>query len=92
MAIVQIKCNSCGKSYSYKCSDLDWDCVETHERNMGQENHYEASIEETCSCDNSMSIIFGCWEYPLGAENHSEVEVNGAQLVVNECDSCPNFN
>lgn len=91
MATFKLRCNSCGKSNEYDCSDIDWDCVESYERQMGNENHYEASLEYTCDCSNQMSLILHCWEYPVGAVNTTDVEVSGAELEDNECNSCPDL-
>ncbi len=91
MATFKLKCNSCGKSNSYDCSDICWECVESNERGMGQENHYEASLEYTCSCSNNINIVFHCWEYPVGSVNTTDIEVSGANLVDSECASCPNL-
>ncbi len=91
MSAIKIKCNKCEKVHSYDCSNLDWECVESKERNMGAENLHQTTIEETCSCGQDMAVIFNCWEYPVGAENMTEIGINGAEIVKNECPSCPNF-
>jgi len=91
MATFTLKCNSCGKSNTYNCSDMEWDTVESHEREMGSETYYEASCVYTCKCLNTMSVLFHCWEYPVGAVNTTEVEVSGAELKNNDCESCPDL-
>lgn len=91
MAICEIKCDKCRNIHNYDCSRLDWKRVESVKRNMGIESRYQAVIEETCSCGQSMCITFDCWEYPVGVKNTSDVKVTGAQIVKNECASCPDF-
>ena len=91
MPIIEIKCTKCGKVHSYDCSDFDWECVSSEERNMGAENLHQKTIEESCACGQGISVIFNCWEYPVGAENTTEIEIDGAEIVTNECPSCPNF-
>lgn len=91
MATFKLKCNSCEKSNEYNCSDLEWVCVESRPRQMGNENHYEASIEYTCECSKNMSLTLHCWEYPVGAVNTTDVDVSGAELEKNDCESCPDL-
>ncbi len=92
MAIFEIKCDKCGTTHSYDCSHLNWECVSSDERHMGPENQHNATIVDTCSCGQGISVTFSCWEYPVGAENTSDIAVSGATIVKNECASCPGFN
>ncbi len=90
MAKVTLKCNSCSVKTSWPCPD-EWKLVEGHERNMGQENHYQAIINGQCDCGNEMSVTFDCWEYPTGAVNLSEINVEGCSIIDSGCDECPNL-
>jgi hypothetical protein len=91
LAKIEIQCMSCCSVYSFECSDLDWECVESNEREMGKENHYEASIHDKCQCSQQMKITFECWEYPIGVLNSTDMEISGAILLDNECEGHPNF-
>ena len=91
MAKIDIQCACCKKSHSYECSDLDWECVESNEREMGAENHYVASLPYTCQCSQQIEITFECWEYPIGAVNLTNNKISGAILIKNEFEGHPNF-
>lgn len=91
MSEFKLKCNSCNKVSKHNCSDLDWECVESHEKGMGPENHYVALWEEICNCGQSKSIEFHCWEYPVGSENTTSYDIEGAELKDFDCESCPDF-
>lgn len=57
------------------------------ERQMGPENHYEATHEFECpNCDDKIFGSFNIGEYPVGVINYTEVELEGAQ-VIRECNS-----
>jgi hypothetical protein len=87
-----VKCLKCGASYKHSCDILEWSCVESHEREMEEENHYEASWEDTCSkCSNFMKITFHCWEYPPGVINTTDIDLEGVELIDNECPRCPDI-
>jgi hypothetical protein len=85
-----VTCNKCGNTFntgieSFK--DLDFELVDSSERNMGCECTYEASIPIECGkCGQYGEIKILCWEYPIGAYNYSEVEVSEGDFTVIECD------
>jgi hypothetical protein len=91
MSSFKLKCNSCKKISVHYCSDLNWGCVESEERGMGSENHYEASWEDTCNCGQHRNLVLHCWEYPMGAANTTDYDVEGAELDDSDCESCPDF-
>lgn len=77
-------CNKCNHRNHINKKDLylDFECVDTDERNMGPENTYEATEYLSCEeCDNEVNITFSVWEYPIGIHNYDEIEVDGATLV-----------
>jgi Zn-finger protein len=83
---VTFKCEKCSTSYALNCDELDWEAVESHERQMGAEVNYEAHYEIDCeNCSNSMSITFNCWEYPIGAENYRDVNGEGVKDIKGDC-------
>lgn len=61
--------------------NIDWELVETDEREMGLERLYEY----TEKCDDidgtPITITLRVWEYPEGVFNDDEIEVDGAELV-----------
>ncbi|MCI5128929.1 MAG: hypothetical protein D3905_09840 [Candidatus Electrothrix sp. AS4_5] len=92
MAACEIRCDNCDQTNSYDCADVEWECVGgSEDRSMGAENEYEAIIEDNCSCGQNITITFSCWEYPIGAENHSDIEIDGGEIIKNECPGCPNL-
>lgn len=92
MTSIRIECSSCGKHHHYECDNfLDWKCLDSDERQMGAENHYQASFEDSCDCSQTIEIIFNCWEYPIGVVNHTDVEINGAVLLENNCSCSPDL-
>lgn len=61
--------------------NIDWELVETDEREMGLERLYEYT-EECDDIDGSpITITLRVWEYPEGVFNDDEIEVDGAELV-----------
>jgi len=78
-------CKNCSKMHSIDCDSIEWEVVDSDERNMGTENHYEAIHEEICDCDNRMSITFHCWEYPVGVINDSDIESIGVKDLSSSC-------
>ncbi|CDT30971.1 conserved hypothetical protein [Sphingobacterium sp. PM2-P1-29] len=82
-SFLRFKCNNCSKVHSYHKSefDLDFDCVESTERNMGTENHYEAIESFQCTCGNEITATFEVWEYPIGAHNNDSIELDGGELL-----------
>ena len=84
------KCGKCGEVHSFDKKELtlDFDCVESSEREMGNENTYEATESFQCAnegCDNEINISFRVWEYPVGARNDHEVEIEDGEGELIEC-------
>ena len=66
--------------------DLDWDVVETDEREMGVERLYEAFLEkEVEGQDKPFEITLRVWEYPEGFVNEQEIELSEG-VVAEKCD------
>ena len=85
-----LKCDKCNKENECYCSGLEWKGDVQKERSMGPETLHYASWEETCVCSNEMKIEFECWEYPVGVAEHTDFEIEGAELLGSDC-RCPNF-
>jgi hypothetical protein len=78
------KCDNCNKTHQVdiECFDLEYDCVDSSERQMGEENQYEAMYEFECpTCDNKIMGTFSIWEYPVGVINYTEVVLDGATVI-----------
>ena len=83
---VTFKCEECSTPYALDCDELDWEVVESQERQMGAEVNYEAYSEIDCDrCGNNMSLTFSCWEYPVGAENFRDVQGVGVEDIKGDC-------
>lgn len=80
---LRFKCDSCGKIHIYHKSDfdLDFDCIESSERSMGNENHYEAIEIFDCECGNQITANFEVWEYPIGAHNYDSLTLKGGEIL-----------
>lgn len=80
---LRFKCDSCGKIHSYHKSDfnLDFDCIESSERSMGPENHYEAIEVFDCDCGNQITANFEVWEYPVGVHNYDSLSLEGGEIL-----------
>lgn len=84
---IQIECD-CGENITIDLAEetLDWEVVDSDEREMGTESLHEAILYYDCQkCNNSITITLHVWEYPEGFFNMQDIEVDGGQLI-NECD------
>jgi len=80
------KCGKCGEVHSFDKKELtlDFEFIESSEREMGNENTYEATECFQCNnegCDNEINISFRVWEYPVGTRNYHEVEIEDGELL-----------
>ena len=91
MQTCEIKCEECDTIHSFDCSNLNWECVNSSERDMGTENNHEAVIEVRCSCNKLMTVTFNCHEYPEGKKETDDVDIHGATMVKNDCPPCPDL-
>jgi len=83
---VTFNCNKCHKKHSLNCTELVWEIVESHERDMGVEYNHEANYEKECDvCNNSMSLTFNCWEYPMATEETRDVNGEGVENISGDC-------
>lgn len=78
-----VRCDNCGNSIEVVSDDIDWEweCLGGDERSMGTENQYIAEHDIDCpNCGNEVHITFNVWEYPVGAYNYSDIEIDGGTL------------
>lgn len=87
---IKLKCNSCQDEFEIDLQDYDlsWEVVDTFDHGdnaMGEEIHHEAVIEvDGHSCgenEEPIVVTLGVWEYPIGAFNYQEIEVEGAEMI-----------
>lgn len=89
--IITVKCDTCSHVFDIDIDnhDVTWELADSFghgENAMGIENHFEAIIEEECpACHALITVKLNIWEYPVGAYNDQEIEVEGAELI-NACD------
>lgn len=78
------KCNNCDWHNEIDVNDLelDFECVDSDERNMGTENQYQAIASIICNhCGEDIEGTFSVWEYPVGSINYEEIELQGADVI-----------
>jgi len=61
---------------------LDFECIESSERSMGTENHYQAEDYVECyNCSGNANVTFDIWEYPIGAHNYDDINIDNGQII-----------
>lgn len=65
IGIAKIRCETTDVIYEIKSDELEWDVVDCNERQMGQESHYEATIDHP----ELGELTWSLWEYPTGMLN-----------------------
>lgn len=87
---MNIRCD-CGQIITVDLAneELDWEIVETDEREMGVERLHEAMFYLDCNdCNDTITVTLHVWEYPEGFCNMDEILVDGGELVCG-CDLGP---
>lgn len=77
----RIRHSATGDIYEIECDELDWDVVDSDERQMGSEIHSEAMIDHP----ELGKLTWSLWEYPAGIENYHETNA-GAHEVIEDFD------
>lgn len=75
--VASIQDSISGKTFQIEAKDLDWQCVDSSERGMGTENHYEAQVEHEVLG----LLTWGVWEYPVGVENYQTTEAGNHRVI-----------
>ena len=78
-----VSCDECGHLIEIDGDDFDWawECIGGEERSMGIENQYVSEGEICCpKCKKDIHIKFNVWEYPVGAYNYSDIDIDGGSL------------
>lgn len=70
-----------GAVYEIDGNELYWDAVDSNERQMGSETHFEAMIEHP----ELGTVTWALWEYPEGVENSKNTDA-GDHTVIKDFD------
>lgn len=84
---IAVECN-CGKKQFIDLDqeNLNWEIVDSDERDMGVERLHEAVFDYDCEdCNEIITITLHVWEYPEGFCNMEEILVEGGELA-SDCD------
>ncbi len=73
----RIKHKETGIVYNINRDELSWECVNGDKRSMGPEYEYCAELEH----DDLGQISWTLYEYPVGAENSRDHDMNGHELI-----------
>lgn len=78
----EIECSACKSTFYISGSDIYIEQQGAEERSMGDEVFYFGEGEFCCpNCDKSVKIAYEASEYPIGALNYSDVDVNGGKIL-----------
>ena len=80
---ILVECDECEHIFEVDLDELvwEWDCVDVDERSMGSEIQYSSEDDIECPhCGNNIHLTFNVWEYPMGAYNYSDMEIDGGNL------------
>ena len=80
---ILIRCSNCGELFPFHTDDMDfeWDGGVVNDRGMGYEMQYDSN--EVCECPNcheQIDVTLQVWEYPEGAFNYQNIEVDGGDV------------
>jgi hypothetical protein len=77
--VARIRYATTGEVFEIDADELEWEGIGSDERQMGPENAYAAAIHHPVLGQ----LIWSLWEYPIGAENMTETDINGHELLEN---------
>lgn len=78
-----IKCENCKNVFEINTGELnfEWECHGGFERSMGEESEYESCEVYNCpKCYRQIDLKLKVWEYPMGAFNMQDIEIDGGEL------------
>jgi len=78
------ECGNCNDEIEIAFEDLSlyFEQIESSKREMGAEYHYQAEDHVECSsCGAETMLTFNIWEYPLGAHNHDQLEIDDGEII-----------
>lgn len=80
---ILIRCDVCGELFPFYVNDMDfeWEGGVIADRSMGPESQYIAHESCDCpNCKNQIDVILQVWEYPMGAFNCQNIDINGGEI------------
>ena len=80
---LQIICEGCDNVFKLNVGELnfEWNGVSSFERSMGGESEYESCEMCNCpNCGNQIDLKLKVWEYPVGAFNMQDIEIDGGKI------------
>lgn len=79
---VSYSCSNCGHETDLGENEIYLEAASNSERGMGEEAQYTAYIDLPCdNCNENIVVNIEVWEYPVGVINHTDCQVNGAELL-----------
>ena len=85
--IARVKVPETGEVFQVYPDDLEWEIVETEERQMGPELNYCASFSFSSEQNEfEVEVEWNVWEYAIGFINHTDFEVRDCELLENFSD------
>lgn len=75
----RIRHSQTGVIHEVDSEKLLWEVIESDQRQMGPEIHYEAAVDHA----DLGRLTWSLWEYPSGAENNRETDVGNHKIVDN---------
>ncbi len=74
-----VTCPSCKQIATVDIKLKNIEVVENYEKEMGNEVHYQDTVEYQCKCKSKLEIPIDIWEYPVGVINLKQV--NSVKVV-----------
>ena len=78
-----IRCDDCGELFTLDTDELEfeWEGGVVADRGMGYESQYDSEHNIECPhCGNDIELKFQVWEYPMGAFNYQNIEIEGGEV------------
>jgi hypothetical protein len=78
-----IRCDKCGELFSFDAGDMefDWQGGVVDDRGMGYEMEYDSQESCECpNCQNQIDLTLHVWEYPMGAFNYQDIDIEGGEI------------
>lgn len=75
-----ITCEHCDHVNEISAEEADFENSYGGERQMGPENGYLWEHDFNCeNCENEIKVKYEVWEYPVGAFNNDNIEIEGGE-------------
>ncbi|HEY3433228.1 MAG TPA: P-loop NTPase fold protein [Rhodocyclaceae bacterium] len=85
--VAKLRITETGETLTVNPDELDWDNEGVGERGMGDELRHWATVELVSpKTGNTYHATWELWEYPIGVENNSELELDSALELIEDFD------